>query len=528
MKTCIKNSLNLPALIVALNLISADPVTAQIFTTLHSFTATNGVAGTNSDGANPWAGLALSGNTLYGTASAGGISGKGTVFVVKTDGTGLTSLHSFAGGDGANPYAGLIVSGNTLYGTAVGGGHSGGGTVFGVPTDGSGFTILHDFDPLGRYACNSLLDCALLLGGNCGQCTPAPGHYYCRRTGHCPGDTHGGYPYAGLILSGETLYGTAKGDRADPGTVFAVNTSGADFRNLYGFGYEPGSFSVPYAGLVLSDSTLYGTTWGDGASGNGAVFAFSTIWGGLRGVHSFTAGSVNPSGAYTNSDGATPYAGLVLSGNTLYGTAAGGGSSGYGTVFAVNTDGTGFTNLHSFTVTSPDSSGVYTNSDGATPYAGLVLSGNTLYGTATLGGASGNGTVFALNTDGTGFTTLHSFSASSTNSSGVYTNSDGALPYAGLLLSDNALYGTASQGGSFGNGTVFSISFAPQLIITRCETNVILSWPTNAVGFTLQSTTNLDSAAVWSTNFPAPIIVNGQNVVTNPTTGAQKFYRLVH
>ena len=80
----------------------------------------------------------------------------------------------------------------------------------------------------------------------------------------------------------------------------------------------------------------------------------------------------------TNSDGANPYAGLILSGNTLYGTACGGGSSGNGTVFAVNTDGTGFTNLHSFThLVLPG-----TNSDGANPYAGLILSGNTLYGTA--------------------------------------------------------------------------------------------------------------------------------------------------
>ena len=50
-----------------------------------------------------------------------------------------------------------------------------------------------------------------------------------------------------------------------------------------------------------------------------------------------------------NSDGANPRAGLILSGNTLYGTASNGGTSGNGTVFAVNTDGTGFTNLHSFT-----------------------------------------------------------------------------------------------------------------------------------------------------------------------------------
>ncbi len=65
-----------------------------------------------------------------------------------------------------------------------------------------------------------------------------------------------------------------------------------------------------------------------------------------------------------------------------------------------------FTTLHSFTVTSNSS-----NSDGAYPYAKLLLSGNTLYGTAQNGGSSGNGVVFAVNTDGTGFTNLHSFTA---------------------------------------------------------------------------------------------------------------------
>ena len=45
------------------------------------------------------------------------------------------------------------------------------------------------------------------------------------------------------------------------------------------------------------------------------------------------------------------------------------------------------------------------------PYGGLILSGNTLYGTAQYGGSSGNGTVFAVNTDGTGFTNLYSFTA---------------------------------------------------------------------------------------------------------------------
>src|SRR5258707_3059860 len=78
-----------------------------------------------------------------------------------------------------------------------------------------------------------------------------------------------------------------------------------------------------------------------------------------------------------------------------------------------------FTTLHSFTATSTNSSGVYTNSDGAYPFAGLITnsSGNILYGTTAYGGSSGNGTVFAVNTDGTGFTNLHNFMATSTNSS---------------------------------------------------------------------------------------------------------------
>src|SRR5438876_3408327 len=96
------------------------------------------------------------------------------------------------------------------------------------------------------------------------------------------------------------------------------------------------------------------------------------------------------SGLMINRDGAFPVAGLVLAGNTLYGTAQAGGNSGHGTVFAINTDGTGFTGLHSLT-----------GSDGMNPYAALTCSNNALYGTANCGGGTGSGGVFKLNTDGT-------------------------------------------------------------------------------------------------------------------------------
>jgi hypothetical protein len=94
------------------------------------------------------------------------------------------------------------------------------------------------------------------------------------------------------------------------------------------------------------------------------------------------------------------------------------------------------------------------------------------------------------------------------------------------------LYGTTPSGGPHASGTVFSITLpAPQLNITTSGTNIILTWPTNYAGFsdagyTLLSTTNLASPAVWATNSPAPVVANGQFTVTNPITGTQQFFQL--
>ena len=486
MKSTLKNFILLPTLITSLGLIAAGRVTAQTFTNLHCFTtfALNPSGDyTNSDGATPQAGLILSGNTLYGTANQGGSSGNGTVFAVNINGTGFTNLHTFTANsgshyytnsDGGFPYAGLILSGNTLYGTAEASGSSGQGTIFKVNTDGSGFTTLHSFT-------------ARSFGGP---------------------NNDGANPEAGLILSDNMLYGTAGGGGSSgEGVVFAVNTNGMGFTNLYSFtGGNDGA--GPRAGLTLSGNMLYGTASAGGSSGNGTVFAVNTNGTGFTNLHSFTALSYN-----TNCDGALPFAGLILSGNMLYGTASAGGSSANGTVFAVNTNGTGFTNLYSFTG----------GNDGGSPQAGLILSGNMLYGTATYSGSSGNGTVFAVNTNGAGFTTLYSFTGSN----------DGAWPVAGLILAGNTLYGTTEIGGSSGRGSVFSLSLGsvgsysgPQLVIIPYAANLILMWPTNVAGFTLQSTTNLILPTVWLTVSPGPIVIGGQNTVFTPLAGKQQFFRL--
>ncbi len=507
MKRYIENPFRLPVLLAGFVLMLAGRVTAQTFTTLHSFTAL--VSETNSDGANPWAGLILSGNILYGTALGGGSSGWGAVFAINIKGTGFTTLHSFTAAsgsnytnsDGANIRGGLILSGNTLYGTASGGGSWGNGTVFAINTNGTGFTNLYSFTALDVATDTTNSD--------------------------------GANPQAGLILSGNTLYGTAQwGGTSGNGTVFAISTNGTGFTNLYSFtaldvatDTTNSDGANPYAGLILSGNTLYGTAQYGGTWGNGTVFAINTNGNGFTNLHSFTATSGSN---YTNSDGANPQAGLTLSGNTLYGTAQWGGTSGNGTVFAISTNGTGFTNLYSFTAL--DVATDTTNSDGAFPQAGLILSGNTLYGTARSGGISGNGTVFAINTNGNGFTNLYSFTAfeGATDT----TNSDGAFPQAGLILSGNTLYGTAQWGGTSGWGALFSLSFpSPQLTIILSSPSVNLTWPSGVAGFSysgfrLQSTTNLGSPAVWTSVSPGPVVIGGQNLVINTISGRQQFFRL--
>ena len=134
-----------------------------------------------------------------------------------------------------------------------------------------------------------------------------------------------------------------------------------------------------------------------------------------------------------------------------------------------------------------------------------------------------------MKTDGTGFNGVYSFTLASAPN--PPTNADGAHPYAGLLLSSCRLYGTTYDGGSSGYGTVFSLSFAPQLTIIPSAANIILTWPTNYAGFdyagyTLQFTTNLITSAVWATNSAAPVLVNGENAATNPISGTQQFFRL--
>jgi uncharacterized repeat protein (TIGR03803 family) len=523
------------------------------FTVLKSFTAIDPSTGTNTDGASPRAALLLTGSALYGTTQMGGVNGNGAIFRVGTNGSNFTNIYSFTSDatDGAIPTAPLILSGSTLYGTASAGGDFGIGTVFSVTTNGTAFNRLHSFSGSGTDG-DTPLGGLLLSGGQLYGTTQHgdngsgddDGTVY--RVGVTGGSTFtnlysfsgpdGFAPLAELILSGGTLYGTAGsgGGSGFFGAIFKIHTDGTSFTNvaimngnngwgpqcglvlsgttLYGttvnggllptvFAFASGTvFSVdisggvpvdlcvflgpngaasPEAGLALSGNTLFGSTIASGPNQSGSLFTINTNGSAFTQIWNFSATDNNGD----NPDGAQPVAELTLSGGKFYGTTKYGGTNGWGSVFKLNADGTGFTNLYSFT-----------NAFAHTPFGNLVVSGSTIYGA---GGSGTFGTLFKINTDGTGFTNFYTFTGAAggngpvgvtlsgntiyggTGGGGVgsgnlyqvntdgthYTNlysftggNDGADPTTELIVSNNVVYGTAFHGGSAGQGTVFKIN----------------------------------------------------------------------
>jgi uncharacterized repeat protein (TIGR03803 family) len=494
------------------------------FTNLYNFSATD-TNDDNGDGANPQAGLLLSSNTLFGTAFDGGDGGNGTVFDINTNGTPSsfgTVVVFPANTNGFGPVGNLISSGDTLYGnTEHGFIGDGGGTVYSLNTDGSDFSTLFNFATDGQGiqpASGMILSGDQLYGGtegggtNIDQYGDQGGTIYSLNIDSLEfmdfaiTDTNAASPIGDLILSGNTLYGTGSGALGNLsfGGVFKINTDGSGYTLLHGFTNGTDG-SYPLGGLTLSGDILYGTTGGDGISTFGSVFSISTNGAafGFTNIYVFTNGI----------DGFSPFSSLVLSGNTLYGTAAFGAANEQGTVFKVNTDSTGFTNIHTFSMTDSNAF----NQDGAFPYGGVILSGNTLYGTTAAGGSAGNGTVYQLNTDGSGFQVLHSFSVLDP----VYsTNADGASSYASLLLANNALYGVTTAGGEGGGGTVFTLPVSsaapPILYIKLVGTNVVLTWDNPTFG--LQSAPNLQGAYTDIAGATSPY--------TNAVTGTEQIFRL--
>jgi len=319
----------------------------------------------NGDGQNPAGSLIRdSAGNLYGTTSAGGVYGGGTVFELKPNALGIYTemvLYNFGsyGGDGLNPMGNLIFdSGGNLYGTTALGGSSSKGTVFKLSPNGSGFS-----------------ESVLFRFGNCSD---------------------GVNPYAGLVLDDSgNLYGTTYGGGTfGYGTVFELSPNGGGCSAetvLYSFANTDGA--NPYAGLIFDGSgNLYGTTVSGGTNNNGGtVFELSPPSGGGNwtetGLYSFGSGS----------DGVHPYAGLVFDNSgDLYGTTLNGGMyHNGGTVFELAPNAAAPNRCcrevmrYSF--------GMGNGNYGQNPMGGVAIDGSgNMLGTTSFGGLNGSGTVFAM------------------------------------------------------------------------------------------------------------------------------------
>jgi uncharacterized repeat protein (TIGR03803 family) len=409
-------------------------------TTLASFNGT--------DGANPYAGLIMdSSGNLYGTASAEGASGDGTVFELAAGSGTITTLASFNGSDGSNPLSGLIMdSSGNLYGTTEFGGAHGSGVIFELATGSSTITTLASFS--GTDGANPLAGVIMDSSGNLYGITVsggasndgtvfelAHGSGTITALASFNGHTGGAKPYAGLIMDGSgNLYGTASSGGSHygggSGSVFELARGSGTFTGLALFNGTDGV--TPYGGLIMDSSgDLYGTTFGDSTI-SGTVFELAP--GSLTTLASFVT------------NGSSPIGGLIRdSSGNLYGTASGGGAFNYGTVFELAQGSSTITALASFNY------GI----DGTNPVAGLIMDGSgNLYGTASAGGAIADGTVFELAKGSGTITTLAPFNGT-----------DGADPQAALIMdSSGNLYGTTVSGGSSGDGTVFELTRSDKLI----------------------------------------------------------------
>jgi uncharacterized repeat protein (TIGR03803 family) len=327
-------------------------------TSLHSFNPNT------KDGYSPFASLIFgaTGN-LYGTAAKGGAHGGGTVFELSPNASGSwteKTLHNFTQSsttDGYDPQGNLVLdAAGNIYGTTDQGGPHSSGIAFELSPNGTGGyaeKLLHAF---GASA------------------------------------DDGNYPNSALIFDAAgNLYGTTEfGGLHTYGTAFElIPEAGGKWTEkiLHNFNNNGTDGYQPEAGLIFDAAgNLYGTTEYGGVNFAGAVIELKPATGGHwteSVLHSFT--DQNPDGGY-------PVALLVFdpAGN-LYSTTAGGGVYGDGMVFELSpaTGGTWTeTQIYSFN----ESAG-----DGFIPLGALVLdSAGNLYGTTAGGGVYGGGTVFEI------------------------------------------------------------------------------------------------------------------------------------
>lgn len=402
-----------------------DPST-DVYTVLHEFQYGNGSF--------PYATPIESGGKLYGVTNGGGVSDVGVIYEFDLSSNTYNVLHNFDGANGGSPYGSLLESGGKFYGMALQ--FLGPGVVYEFDPAGSGtYTVLHNFDfdsgvePLGSLLESGGKFYGMTLGGG------TNGNGVLFEYDPSGGGTHtvlhnfeyesGAFPRGSLMESDGKFYGlTSEGGATEQGVLFEYDLSGDEYNVLVTFGKD--FLGDDFRGrLIQSGDKLYGTARNGGTFDAGLIFEYDPAGDGAYTIlHEFN-----------ETDGESPYGGLIESGGKFYGTTRFGGDYGEGTLFVYDPAGSGtHAILHHFD-----------DINGSNPYCFLLESGGKFYGTARSGGDFGFGVLFEYDPSGSGtFTVLHHFD-----------DINGSQPYGSLIESGSKFYGATLGGGNSYSGVLY-------------------------------------------------------------------------
>jgi uncharacterized repeat protein (TIGR03803 family) len=401
----------------------------------------------------------------------------------------FTTLVNFNVTDGWFSEAALMqgIDGN-FYGTTYYGGICEFcGTVFKV-TPGGALTTLHNFcskndcidgnNPVGTllqasdgniygvtlFGGSDFKDCS---GGQCGTIFKiSPAGMLTRFYSFCglASCADGGFPMAGLLqASNGNFYGTNTADGANrAGTIFEITPAGK-MTPLYNFCSQIGCADGSEVGGSLVQAfngNFYGATLYEGNLSSACNPPY-----GCGTVFVMTPqGKLTTLFTFDGPDGSNPTGLIQASNGTFYGATLSGGISRNCPSEYAEGCGTLFKITNGGKLTTLYNFCSLANCmDGVRPNGPPIqATDGNFYGTTSQGGANGWGTVFQVTPSGT-LTTLYSFCA-------LANCIDGAAPYAGLIQATNGLfYGSTSQIGASGGGTIFGLDmgFGPFVSFIR-------------------------------------------------------------
>lgn len=287
---------------------------------------------------------------FYFTTSYGGYHNGGVIAAADTFGIVYSRHHLGFSQTGFNPTKAFKASDGKIYGLVEIAGVTGSGGVFSMNEDGTNYELVYDFEE----------------------------------------NAHGSRPSGLIEASDGKLYGALQyyGPNGR-GSIYRMDKNGSNFQLI--FSHSSGADEYAITGDLIEDAsgTLFGVFQHGITATAGGVFKINKDGTGFQIIQSFAWGTVNCS------------SGLTLSGTTLFGSSRFGGSQNGGSVFRIDTDGTNFQVIKEFDPAL----------DGSYPEGKLLIASNdSIYGVTNYGGLNGFGTLYRMHKNGTGFQVLNDFS----------------------------------------------------------------------------------------------------------------------